>query len=773
MRRWHWLWCYGGFGFSLLFSQESVPWPKLQKIESGSPIPGTSELVAEGDLSYELVLANDRFLDRQIKEAREGRAALWHSGDKFPVDLRSQLTGMLGLDRDKRTFGSRLEYVSPDGQPLAKAEWGTVHAVRWAVLPGVEGAGILLQPKSSLLEGGANIIAIPDADQSPEEMIGLVGEGDASVVRLAQSGCRVLIPALVSREETSYRMTRREWLHRPAFVLGRHLLGYELHQVFAGADALMATSSEEPDRRLGVMGWGEGGLLCLYAAALDTRFDAACVSGYFGPRENLWQEPAEHNVFGLLNTFGDAEIASIVLPRSLVVETGTYPVAEFRTDSSGNLEVLEERPKKNGKPGRFSAHSPEAVAKEWDRLRRIYPELEDDRLVEGKRPFSNPALQQFAEDLGVEELPNQSGSISLRSEEEMTQRIGKREDRLASSIEHHHQRLLVDASAERAEYFSSLKTDQLDAFEESMEVYREKFRTEVIGDFELPLVDPNPRSRPYEEGEKTRSYEVVLDVWEGVFAYGILTVPKGIDLENGPRYPVVVCQHGLEGTPQDLIGEKKHKAYQAFATRLAERGYVTFTPQNGYKYFDRFRLQQFKSQTLGKTLFSIIVPQHEQITNWLVSLPFVDPDRIGFYGLSYGGKSAMRIPPLVDRYALSICSADFNEWVWKNAATDSRSLRYSYANKGEYEIFEWNLGGTFNYAEMAALICPRPFMVERGHFDGVAPDETVGYEFAKVRRLYEAQLGLEGRCEIEWFPGPHAINGEGTFRFLDRHLKGE
>ena len=29
----------------------------------------------------------------------------------------------------------------------------------------------------------------------------------------------------------------------------------------------------------------------------------------------------------------------------------------------------------------------------------------------------------------------------------------------------------------------------------------------------------------------------------------------------------------------------------------------------------------------------------------------------------------MRIPPLVKNYCLSICSADFNEWVWKNAST--------------------------------------------------------------------------------------------------------
>ena len=118
-----------------------------------------------------------------------------------------------------------------------------------------------------------------------------------------------------------------------------------------------------------------------------------------------------------------------------------------------------------------------------------------------------------------------------------------------------------------------------------------------------------------------------------------------------------------------------------------------------------------------------------------------------------------------------ICSADFNEWIWKNAATDPKSLRYSYANKREYEIFEFNLANTFNYAEMATLIAPRPFMVERGHFDGVAPDEMVAHEYAKVRFLYAAKLGIADRTEIEWFAGPHSINGVGAFEFLDKHLR--
>ena len=163
---------------------------------------------------------------------------------------------------------------------------------------------------------------------------------------------------------------------------------------------------------------------------------------------------------------------------------------------------------------------------------------------------------------------------------------------------------------------------------------------------------------------------------------------------------------------------------------------------------------------------SFIVRQHEVITDRLASLDFVDPQRIGFYGLSYGGKTAMRVPVLVDRYCLSICSADYNEWIWKNV---SARAPYSYLWTIEYDMPEFNLGNTFNYAELSWLISPRPFMVERGHDDGVAPDEWVAFEYAKTRRHY-VKLGIGERTEIEFFNGPHTIHGVGTFDFLRRHL---
>jgi hypothetical protein len=63
-------------------------------------------------------------------------------------------------------------------------------------------------------------------------------------------------------------------------------------------------------------------------------------------------------------------------------------------------------------------------------------------------------------------------------------------------------------------------------------------------------------------------------------------------------------------------------------------------------------------------------------------------------------------------------------------------------------------------------------MVERGHDDGVGIDEWVALEYAKVRRLY-GKLKLPQRTEIEFFAGGHEIHGEGTFKFLDKHLKWE
>jgi hypothetical protein len=70
---------------------------------------------------------------------------------------------------------------------------------------------------------------------------------------------------------------------------------------------------------------------------------------------------------------------------------------------------------------------------------------------------------------------------------------------------------------------------------------------------------------------------------------------------------------------------------------------------------------------------------------------------------------------------------------------------------------------------MAALIAPRPFMVEHGYQDRVAPTEWLAAEYAKVRRLY-FRLGVPERTAVFSFDGPHSVMGTETFAFLHRVL---
>lgn len=442
----------------------------------------------------------------------------------------------------------------------------------------------------------------------------------------------------------------------------------------------------------------------------------------------------------------------LVAPRGLIVEVSAFPDVLL----AGN----------GGAPGELKYPMSGTISNELTgAIRRAIPaegwaERQDTK---GQFGFVAPGL--LLERLHVDRnsrLRSESGRLTVPKISQQNPR--ERETRLLRQIDRHNQALLRESPFVRKEFMSKLDMSSVEAYKKSSEAYREIFRKEVIGEFDQPLLPFNARSRRSWDTEKWTGHEVVLDVFPDVFAYGVLLLPK--DLKPGEKRPVVVCQHGLEGRPTDVfLGD--NPAYHDFAAKLCEQGFITFSPQNPYIFTDRFRTLQRKAQPLGKSLFSIIVPQHQQIVNWLKTQPNVDGDRIAFYGLSYGGKSAMRIPALVTDYCLSICSADFNEWVLKNASTRHN---FSYIWTGEYEIFEWDLGSTFNYAEMAALICPRPFMVERGHFDGVGEDDWVGYEYAKIRHLYAAQLKIGDQTEIEWFVGPHTINGQGTYRFLHKHL---
>jgi dienelactone hydrolase len=778
----------------------AVPLWSVPSSRAAEPLPGTKALTDEGNLSAKQVAGMHKYLDRALKDA----VKLPPRGAKFfdvrldpkaieavnvPA-LRDNLRKSLGVI-DPRVPFTDLDYVSSTGSPALVADTETykVFAVRWPVLPGIDAEGLLLEPKGI---AKMCVVALPDADWTPEMLVGLVPglKPENQFARwLAECGCKVLVPTLIDRGDAlsaSPKLGRgtnqphREFVYRMAYQMGRHIVGYEIQKVLAAVDWFVKAHRDLP---VAVYGYGEGGAIALFSAALDQRVKTAVVSGYFWPLPDSWEEPIYRNVWGLqsalgpaVRALGPAGVLLLIAPNALVVEWVDWPAVSgprqphagrggaapgglktpdvLRNEVGGEL-FLKGETARVGVDARVTLPASGAELQLKLSVVRAATGPGCVALHNDLRPFLNTEIK----------LPKDRRSVKPPTDARKDFDPAARHKRQFEQLVSYTQKLWRDSDATRKAYWAKADASSPAAWEKSCDTLRDYFHTDVIGKLPEMTVPPNVRTRQVYDEKTWTGHEVVIDCYEDVFAYGILLLPK--DLKPGEKRPVVVCQHGLEGTPRDTIEVEKRPVYNHFSRRLVELGYIVYAPQNPYYGKNEFRQLQRKANPLKLSLFSFIIRQHQRTIDWLEALPNVDPKRIAFYGLSYGGKTAMRVPAVEKRYCLSICSGDFNEWIGKNVSVD---LDRSYMWTGEYEMYEFDLGNTFNYAEMAHLIAPRPFMVERGHDDGVGTDEMVAYEFAKVRYLYANRLKVSERTAIEWFVGGHQVNAKETFAFLKKHL---
>lgn len=734
-----------------------------------APLDGTAPLEMQGDIPMQMVAGIDAYLSRALDESIGRRAAQRGIDPSFQntyvnaIDpARQRLASIIGAV-DKRDTPTMEIIGELDAAEFAASELSKVYRVRWRVFRGVDGEGLLVEPSGTVY---AQMIVIPDCDTSPEAFLGL--DTEASVTRmpalsLVAAGVRVIVPVLIDRSDEfsgtpGTRMTNqphREFIYRTGYELGRHIIGYEVQKTMACLDWF---ESQSPELPTAIAGYGEGGLIALFTGAIAYNVDSVVISGYFQPREHVWREPIYRNVWSLLHESGDAEIATLIAPRPLLVEACEQPIV------SGPPAPHDGRD--GAAPGAITTPPVADVVREVERARTLVAWMKSATIdfvdATGAGPFGKNTIAWLQKTLALPQAgPRTFSGWSIRSRVDARERMKRQVQQLVDDTQY----LMHQAEFRRKEFWAKADKSSPEAWAKSVQWYRDYFNEEAIGALPPIELPPNARTRLVYDEPAYRGYEVVLDVFPDVFAYGILLIPK--DIAEGERRPVVVCQHGLEGRVQDVADSSvKSDYYHQFACKLAEQGFITYAPQNPYIGEDKFRVLQRKANPLKLSLFSFIVRQHEQTLKWLGSLAFVDAERIAFYGLSYGGKTAMRVPALLDGYCLSICSGDYNEWIWKCVSVNHP---LSYIFTGEDEMWEWNMGNTFNHAEMSWMIYPRPFMVERGHHDGVGYDEWVAYEFAKTKRHY-VLLGSGDDAQIEYFNGPHTINGVGTFDFLRNYL---
>jgi len=284
---------------------------------------------------------------------------------------------------------------------------------------------------------------------------------------------------------------------------------------------------------------------------------------------------------------------------------------------------------------------------------------------------------------------------------------------------------------------------------------------ELLG---VPPIDRVPLAAHVVAREEEEAYwreKITYTTAPGITAVGYLLTPKSATL---PR-PAVLCPHG-HGVGKEATIQKGTS--QDYAVRFAEHGFITFTPDHiGFgdrsELFDDdagrgYRLTMLKFQLLGQTVMGWRVWDLMRALDLLAQRPEVQADRIGCVGLSLGGELTLYLAALDDRVKVALISGFLN------------TLHDTF-----YAVEHCNCGyvpGILKYAEMgdiAALIAPRPLLIESGKRDTLFPTKTAQEGFGIAQRAY-ALLGAVERIEMEIFDGGHAFSGRKAFDWFERWL---
>lgn len=555
---------------------------------------------------------------------------------------------------------------------------------------------------------GAAVIAIP-----PETYTAEAFARTPWVTSLISSGTLVAIPTTVTRS-TDHPLSKklrgrdlRNILHRYAFITGRTLTGLEVEQASA-LRQYFASRSGVQAARISVL----GGMSALFAAASDQRFASATILGYFDAHAKPQEEPFDRMIYGRMNEFGDAELAALIAPRPLTLSYGP--------GSSGT--------------------------KEFDRAQRFYKGLKlSDRLRSASPPPEGGAPAYKLPETEIRQARDEQFDGMHRY---LRQKIG-------------------EADRAREERWELASTPASLRAARTAELRKELAALEGIP--HAPPMPLNPRTRLLKVTQNFVAYETMLGVLDGVDVYGHLLIPR----KPGARLPAVVCQHGLEGQPKDTngLGEKPDEVYHAFAARLADRGYVVFSPYLTVPVPQDNLINPIVrlAGAVGGMRTGMEVRKLRRVVDFLSALPFVDPARIGYYGLSYGGYSAIWMGSMEPRLKAIIISGHFNHWLQK---ITNEELATSYMMYADEDFYNWNVINRFSHTELIAAMWPRAVMVEWADNDGTTNPEWHGRAWKEVAAL-AAAWGVEDKIVREPFLGKHEIGGMGSFEFLDRWLRPE
>jgi len=335
---------------------------------------------------------------------------------------------------------------------------------------------------------------------------------------------------------------------------------------------------------------------------------------------------------------------------------------------------------------------------------------------------------------------------------------------------------LLDAAAASAKSMPFTAETSADA-----RAWQDRARPAVakcLGFLDTPKVAPEPREiEAADRGRYVRHKIVIRTSTESELPLYLL-VPKSLKR----RTPVVLALHGHGYGVKDIVGLWEDGSertevdgyHRDFACQLAERGFIVAAPEiscfgeRQMRDPEKFRAVGLNAtcyrvatwaMMLGKSAAGLRVMDAMRVVDYLQARDDVDAANIGVMGISGGGMHAFFSAAMDPRIRAAVISGYFCDW--------RHSILALFHCTCNFVPGLLNLG---ELSDLAALIAPRPLLVEHGTRDDIFPIEHVRAAVDKAKRAWQVLGAGDRDFAIDYFEGRHRINGPAAYAFLAKHL---
>lgn len=246
------------------------------------------------------------------------------------------------------------------------------------------------------------------------------------------------------------------------------------------------------------------------------------------------------------------------------------------------------------------------------------------------------------------------------------------------------------------------------------EEYRSRFRN-ILG---WPLnVERQPvlnhREIVLEDNESHKISRIQLEIFEGLWFYGILMRHK-----TDEKLPLVISQHGGEGTPEIACSFFDSANYNDMSVRIFEQHVNVFAPQMLLWRKDTFGPDNCRNdidnglKQLGSSITALEIYCIQKCLDYFETEEYCN-QCFGMAGLSYGGFYTLFSAAADTRIKAALASSQFND-------------------RATYNWYDWvwfNSANQFFDAQVGALVCPRALRIEVGDKD----DDGIKWLVSKLR----------------------------------------